>query len=76
MPTGAELLAAALKLPPAEREQLADRLLDSLEEGPTVDDMTDDELKAELDRRHAEYLADPSVGIPWEDVQRRAMAEE
>ncbi len=75
MPTSAELLAAALKLPPAEREELAERLLDSLDDGHCVDDMTDDELKAELDRRHAEFLADPSVGIPWEEVQRRAEAE-
>ena len=71
MPTSAELLDAALKLPPAEREELAERLLDSLDDGRSVDDMTDDELKAELDRRHAESLADPSVLIPWEEVRKR-----
>jgi putative addiction module component (TIGR02574 family) len=69
--TSAELLDAALKLSPAEREELAERLLDSLPHNRDVDGMTDDELKAELDRRHAEALADPSVLIPWEEVQGR-----
>jgi len=30
-----------------------------------------DEQKAELDRRWANYLADPDSSIPWEEVKRR-----
>ncbi len=31
-----------------------------------------EEMKTELDRRLAEYRADPSIGIPWEEVQAAA----
>ena len=71
MPTTVnELLAAALTLSPAEQEELADRLWDHLDPPPAdIDAMTEEEFAAELDRRHAEYLRDPSVGIPWEQVR-------
>jgi putative addiction module component (TIGR02574 family) len=67
----ATLLAEALKLSEDERADLADQLYDSIE-GPSCDDegMTDEEFKAELDRRHEEFLRDPSVGIPWDEVKR------
>jgi putative addiction module component (TIGR02574 family) len=29
--------------------------------------------KAELDRRAAEYLRDPSLATPWEDAKRRIL---
>ncbi len=60
---------AALALPQAERALLVERLLESL--SPEEDELTDDELAAELDRRLAEFQRDPSVGIPWSQVQRR-----
>lgn len=70
----AELLAAALKLPPDEREALAERLWASLDPpGTGIDEMTDEELKAELDRRAEEAERDPSVMIPWEEVRKRAL---
>jgi len=67
----AALLAEALKLSEDERAELADQLYDSID-GPPCDyeGMTEEEFKAELDRRHDEFLRDPSVGIPWEEVKR------
>ena len=35
--------------------------------------MTDEEFAAELERRHQEFLRDPSIGIPWEEVKRRSL---
>jgi putative addiction module component (TIGR02574 family) len=65
------LLAEALNLPEEDRGQLAFALLDSLDGArPNIDAMTEDEFKAELDRRHDEFLRDPSVGVPWEEVKR------
>lgn len=59
-----------LKLPPAERAELAMALWDSLEDSPEVFPLTEAQ-KAELDRRMAEHDADPSSAVPWEDVLRR-----
>lgn len=68
--TVADLLAAALKLPPEERQELADRLLDSLDPPDTgIDPMTDAEFEAELKRRMEESDRDPTVRIPWEQVR-------
>jgi putative addiction module component (TIGR02574 family) len=62
------LLEAALALPATEREQLVRQLVQSL---PTpVDQLNDEDLEAELDRRYAEYRRDPSVGIPWSKIKR------
>jgi putative addiction module component (TIGR02574 family) len=72
MPTTVdELLTAALALSPAEREELADRLWDSLDPPPgsDLDRMTDDEFTAELDRRMAESDRDPSARVPWSQVR-------
>jgi putative addiction module component (TIGR02574 family) len=70
--SAALILAEALKLPAEERAALAEQLLDSVDDeaGKSVDEMTDEELGAELERRHQEYLRDPSVGIPWEVVRK------
>jgi putative addiction module component (TIGR02574 family) len=66
-----ELLAEALKLPETEREELADRLLESLDP-PTsdIDQMTDEEFVAELDRRAVELRQNPELGIPWDEVKK------
>jgi putative addiction module component (TIGR02574 family) len=67
----ATLLAEALKLSEDERAELAHELLDSLDGQPAdIDSMTEAEFKAELERRHEEFLRDPSVGIPWDEVKR------
>lgn len=62
-PTAAELLDAVLKLPPTDREELTERLLDSL---PLA---ADEEFVAELRRRMAESDRDPSSRIPWAQVR-------
>jgi putative addiction module component (TIGR02574 family) len=68
----AEILKAALRLGERERSELVDRIQDSLDSsrGSDIDAMTEVEFEAEIKRRHEEYLRDPSVGIPWEDVKR------
>jgi putative addiction module component (TIGR02574 family) len=38
-------------------------------------DQAEAELAAELDRRHAEFLRDPTVAIPWEEVKPKRSAE-
>jgi putative addiction module component (TIGR02574 family) len=60
------VLDAAMALPEAERLWLVERLMETLP--PDVDEMTDDELYAELERRRAEVEKDPSAAIPWKDV--------
>jgi len=68
--TAAEVLSAALKLSPEEREHLAEQLFESLERpGNAIDEMTDVEFEAELARRIEEAERDPSVMIPWEQVR-------
>ncbi len=60
------LFDAVLALPEAERALLVERLLETLsEEG---DDMTEEELVAELDRRRAEMADGTDPGIPASDV--------
>jgi putative addiction module component (TIGR02574 family) len=63
------VLKSALALPEAERVFLIDELLGSLppDNGP----LTDEEMLAELERRHAEVEKDPSLAIPWSEVKRR-----
>jgi putative addiction module component (TIGR02574 family) len=67
-----EVIEALLKLPSNERADLAMALWESLEEGDreAAVDLTP-ALAAELDRRLAEHLADPSTGIPWEEVRKK-----
>jgi putative addiction module component (TIGR02574 family) len=61
------ILDEALALPDAERALLLERLLESTSQ--EEEEMTEDELFAELERRHAEFEHDPSVAIPWSEVQ-------
>jgi putative addiction module component (TIGR02574 family) len=67
-----DLEAEALKLPAADRAQLAEALLESL------DALTDEEVRRlwidEARRRDAELDADPSRGRPAEAVFREARA--
>lgn len=65
------LLAEALKLPDDERAALADELLDSLDDAPSdYDTMSEDEFKAELDRRAKELRQHPERAVPWEQVEQ------
>ena len=65
MGDAAKLLAEALQLPEAEREELAATLLDSLEQRPgiSIDDRDEIERRAEEARRSAS-------GIAWDEVKR------
>lgn len=63
------VLAQALQLSAAERGELIDHLADSLDPPADLEHVTDDEFAAELDRRAAELRADPTAGIPWDDVK-------
>jgi putative addiction module component (TIGR02574 family) len=57
---------AALALPEKERARLVERLLETL--SPQAEDLAEEELLKELDRRRAELHDDPSQAIPWSDV--------
>jgi putative addiction module component (TIGR02574 family) len=63
-------IADLLQLPMGERVALAMALWDSLDEGGRSDALpVDDVLRAELDRRWAAHLQNPSAAIPWEQVR-------
>jgi putative addiction module component (TIGR02574 family) len=61
------VLDAALALPEAERALLVERLLETL--SPETDELTDDELFAELERRRAEVEQGLVKPIPWSEVR-------
>jgi len=65
--TKADILEMATKLPYAERCELVEELEATLNPPPGPP-MTVAEFRAELDRRWAEYVADPSTARPVEDV--------
>ncbi|HEV3146845.1 MAG TPA: addiction module protein [Gemmataceae bacterium] len=71
----AELLKAALLLSPDERQELVECLEDSLDSPDLHDGMTEEEFVAELNRRAAELKADPSLGIPWEEVKKMRVSD-
>lgn len=59
-----------LELPVTERIRLVELIWDSIAAVPEAVPVSD-ELKAELDRRLAEFEANPEAGIPWEEVRER-----
>lgn len=69
-----DTLAKLLELPAAERVDIAMALWDSLTpaEQQAEFDLTP-EQRAELDRRLAEHLADPTSAIPWDEVRRKLL---
>jgi putative addiction module component (TIGR02574 family) len=64
-----DVLEAALALPEADRVRLVEELLATLPR--ENEELTDDELEVELERRYAEYQRDPSVAIPWSAIKRQ-----
>ena len=58
---------AALALPEAERALLIERLTESLTS--ELDELTDDELYAELERRRAEVEQGLVKPIPWAEFR-------
>ncbi len=65
-------VAEILELPVAERIRLVELIWDSIAAVPEAVPISD-ELKAEFDRRLAEFEADPEAGSPWEEVRTRIL---
>lgn len=67
-------LPQLLKLPAAERAELAIALWESLSDSEREGafELTD-EQRAELDRRWTEHLANPGTAIPWSEVRRKLL---
>ena len=63
-------VAEILELPVAERIRLVELIWDSIAAVPEAVAVSE-ELKAELDRRLAEFEANPEGGSPWEEVRER-----
>jgi putative addiction module component (TIGR02574 family) len=63
------VLDSALALSESERAEVARELLATL--SPEWEEVTEDELVDELDRRWGEALRDPVAKIPWSEVRRR-----
>jgi putative addiction module component (TIGR02574 family) len=63
------LMEDLLKLPAAERREIVQELLESLEESEPPP-LTSEQME-ELDRRLEEHRRDPSTAIPWEEVRDR-----
>ena len=58
------------KLPIAERLELVEDLWDSIARESDQLTLTQAQMD-ELDRRLADYEADPDAGVPWEEVRDR-----
>ena len=69
-----DTLTKLLELPATERVDIAMALWDSLAsaEQEAEFDLTL-EQRAELDRRLAEHIADPTSAIPWNEVRRKLL---
>ena len=67
-------LSQLLKLPARDRADLAIALWESLSDSEREGafDLTD-EQRAELDRRWAEHIENPSSAIPWAEVRRKLL---
>lgn len=57
------------KLPIEERLQLLEAIWRSIEEDSVSTELSE-EAKHELERRWAEFQADPTTAIDWEDLRR------
>jgi putative addiction module component (TIGR02574 family) len=65
MNAAAKLLAEAMQLPEDEREELAAKLLDSLEPAPGISIEDKDEIE-----RRATDARTGIAGIPWDEVKQ------
>lgn len=70
-----EITAAALALPEADRANLLARLMDSLDDAPGSEDLTDEAWEAEIARRLEEVRSGKEKGIPWEEVRKRLLED-
>ena len=65
-----KLFTDIFELSVPERLQLVQDIWDSIAEVPESLQLTD-EQKIEIERRRAEYLADPSILVSWDEVKAR-----
>ncbi len=65
-------VAEILELPVTERIRLVELIWDSIAAVPEAVPVSE-ELKVELDRRLAEFEANPEAGLPWEEVRERVL---
>ena len=63
-------VAEILELPIEERIRLVELIWDSIAAVPEAVTLPE-EWKAELERRLAEFEADPEAGSPWDEVRSR-----
>lgn len=70
-----DLIAEILELPVEERIRLVKIIWDSIAAVPEAVVLSD-EWKAELERRLAEFEADPEAGALWEEVRSRIVQKE
>ena len=63
------------KLSAAEKLALAYELWDDASSDPDAIPVSDEVLN-ELDRRHAEYLRDPTKAVTWEAVKAKLLARQ
>jgi putative addiction module component (TIGR02574 family) len=68
-------VAELLELPVDERIRLVELLWDSIAALPEAVTIPD-ELKSELNRRLAEFEADPDAGFSWDEARRRILQGE
>ena len=67
-------LSQLLKLPAADRAELAIALWESVSDAERDGALVlTEEQAAELDRRWAEHLANPDSAVPWAGVQRKLL---
>lgn len=72
-PVVSRLLAEALQLPEAERDELIARLLDSLE--PAAEGDVETAWEQEIQRRNTELDAGTVEGVPWSEARRLIMED-
>ena len=70
-----EIISKALQLPEEKRTQVALRLLDSLDAPDPHAHLTDDELRAELERRVRAVVDGTAEVIPADQVIEQLRAE-
>ena len=63
------------KMPVRERIQLVQAIWDSIAEMPEAVEVPDWH-KRELERRLAEYHANPEEGSPWKEVRKRIVSRD
>lgn len=62
-----EILGAVMALQDEERFLFVEQLLEQL--SPESDELTDDELATELDRRKADFEQGTANAIPWSELR-------